>query len=253
MRGRVILASLAAAALGVAVYLSLHEPGPESDGRVMPEPAGFVSSPPVAPPAPQAAPSQTPAQTPPAQTPAQPSAPARGSSQPAPAAESPLTPGSLAEIRRCLGDDGVRSLDQLLARLTPHPSPGQSSTRYRKYRNVHVRLPSGEKRRLQLFSDSTPDGKPVMRLRVFGEDAEGLPVPISIPESHSSNPDESLIQSYLAGGTPEFTEESLSWQGSTGTVEWTEENGRVRELHWVGGGRSLGCARPDIADCECRE
>lgn len=162
------------------------------------------------------------------------------------------------EIASCLGSAGanVRSLGELVRKVLPSdPSQGE---RFRKYRNVHVTLPNGEKRRFHLYADSTPDGKPLTRLRVFTEDAEGLPLPTSIPPEHQVNPDEALVREYLAGGTVEFVEEAWNWRGQSenGTaqsLDWTEENGRVIEAQVVTGETSLGCAILNQPDCECRE
>ncbi|MCM2279595.1 MAG: hypothetical protein NDJ89_16090 [Oligoflexia bacterium] len=166
----------------------------------------------------------------------------------------PLSGNSRAEIRRCLDLDPEKtptSLETLIRQLVSEN--GETAKPYLKFKNVHLRLPSGEKRRLHLFSDSGPDGKPVLRLRIFSEDTEGLPVPLPVSPDLMINPAPERMLALEAEGTRELSEEALSLRTPSQMIDWTVRNGRITQLFWVGRERSLGCALSDHEECDCRD
>lgn len=177
----------------------------------------------------------------------------------APPTERGVAPGfpesARKEVASCLSEreGAVSSLDSLVRELTPPNEEGKKL----QTRNIHVRLPSGEKRRVHLFADSSADGKAIQRLRVFGEDEEGLPVPLAIPSDEEVNPSQSVIEKQFDGGTVEWTEEK--WQVPVqdgGLLEWTLDNGAVVEFHLQRPDLTLGCAENearDSVDCLCRK
>jgi len=216
-----------------------------------------------------------------------------GASAPGPRAT--LSAHAVEEIRRCAGGDGLGalvggSLDPLLpavqARANQEGGPGASPLSAEKqYENYHIILPSGEERRIQVTSDSSPDGTPRERLRQYAVDEEGLPVPLPGPgsdpapeadedsavdnsagrDSDQINPSPEAVRALVGQGRLVFSESS--WIASRasgdrrGRVTWKVTNGRVSELQWINSESNLGCAVTDLSgraerpevDCDCRK
>ncbi len=220
------------------------------------------------------------------------------SSSPRPRAT--LTAHAVEEIRRCAGGDGLGaslggSLDPLLSAVQsranqeggPNAAPLSAE---KQYENYHIILPSGEERRIQVISDSSPDGSPRERLRQYAVDEEGLPIPLSgpgsdtAPDSPSPNDDEDAatdpapnrdsdlinpspdaVRALVGQGRLVFSESS--WIASrtsgerAGRVAWKVTNGRLSELQWISPEANLGCAITDLSgraerpevDCDCRK
>ena len=219
----------------------------------------------------------------------------------APGPRASLSAHAVEEIRRCAGGDSLGatvggSLDPLLSAVQtranqeggPNASPLSAE---KQYENYHIILPSGEERRIQVTSDSSPDGTPRERLRQYAVDEEGLPVPLpgpasdpapESPESHepgeesavdlpanrdsdSINPSPQAVRALVSQGKLVFSESSWIATRTSGNrpgrVTWKVTNGRVSELQWIGADSNLGCAITDLSgraerpevDCDCRK
>src|SRR5262249_45788441 len=94
-----------------------------------------------------------------------------------------------------------------------------------------------------------------MKLQMFGEDAEGLPVPMDMPRQDTLNPTPEVLKKYLAMGKQVYQDEAQSLTFKSGaTAELQRENGFTRLLQLTSPGTSLGCAVDEgtrESDCQC--
>ncbi len=129
---------------------------------------------------------------------------------------------------------------------------GPTSTRESVEEIEHYRLADGSERRLVLSIEEGEDNKSQWQLRFFGVDAEGLPIPISIPENHFKNPSAAALGTYRVGERIRTIRRlalvfNLNQLRSAGTV--TEIDGRVEEIQIRSDGRLLHCASFDRCEC----
>lgn len=129
---------------------------------------------------------------------------------------------------------------------------GPTSTRESVEEIEHYRLADGSERRLVLSIEEGEDNKSQWQLRFFGVDAEGLPIPIPIPENHVNNPSAATLAPYRSGERIRKVQRlalvfNLNQLRSAGTV--TEIDGRVEEIQIRSDGRLLHCASFDRCEC----
>lgn len=129
---------------------------------------------------------------------------------------------------------------------------GPTTTREAVEEIEHYRLPDGSERRLVLSIEEGEDNKSQWQLRFFGVDAEGLPIPIPIPESHISNPSNSTLAPYRTGERIRTLRRlalvfNLNQMRSAGTI--TEVDGRIEEIQIRSDGHLLHCAAFDRCEC----
>ncbi|MBK7890307.1 MAG: hypothetical protein IPJ84_05495 [Bdellovibrionales bacterium] len=129
---------------------------------------------------------------------------------------------------------------------------GPTSTRESVEEIEHYRLADGSERRLVLSIEEGEDNKSQWQLRFFGVDAEGLPIPMPVPESHVKNPSAATLAPYREGERIRTLRRlalvfNLNQLRSAGTV--TEVDGRVEEIQIRSDGRLLHCASFDRCEC----
>lgn len=129
---------------------------------------------------------------------------------------------------------------------------GPTSTRESVEEIEHYRLADGSERRLVLSIEEGEDNTSQWQLRFFGVDAEGLPIPIPVPEKHVKNPSVATLASYRKGERIRTIRRlalvfNLNQLRSAGTV--TEIDGRVEEIQIRSDGRLLHCASFDRCEC----
>ena len=137
---------------------------------------------------------------------------------------------------------------QILSALS---SANQYSTL--EWKNEHYEQRDGKKIRLRFTREFTPDQKEYFRLRVFREDAEGLPDPILIPEQEAHNPSKSVVEKYRAGAKLVYTEQGELWTWPNARAEVEKKNGQVVQFQWEAGKTHFACGmgEKDQLSCKC--
>jgi len=120
------------------------------------------------------------------------------------------------------------------------------------WKNVHVTLANGEKRRIRMEVEGVGEESSVMRLKYFGVDKEDLPVPIPLPEDQSSNPSETYIASLEGDGEITLKEEAHRGVYTKGSeLYYVERNGALSEFEIIHQGRSVKCQDLQSAQGTC--
>jgi len=146
-------------------------------------------------------------------------------------------------VQRCLkvtAEKPYHSFSDILAQIKPERAE-------LLVKNIHFVTAQGEKRRLQVARDNTPDGKATQRLRYYAVDDEDLPVPLEISDELSRLTLEDRMQALLKDAQPNFTQEK--WGQDNPLVEWTTEQGQIVEIYRIGPDGTLGCSA--LTTCEC--
>lgn len=167
----------------------------------------------------------------------------------APVAE--LNHQSQAEVTKCIGAASGTSLAAVFEQFAVR-SQGIDSKKM-LWRNIHFRLPSGVPRRVRFSRLHSQNHSEELQLQLFGEDREGLPLPLAISNKLAL---QARVKKYLARG--ETTLEQARYKiefgnGELGEIEY--ENGDLVAMSLYAG-RALGfsCARAsqslEIA-CKC--
>lgn len=119
----------------------------------------------------------------------------------------------------------------------------------REIENFHLRLPGGVQRRLQLIFLEEAGRPSRIEMRLFGVDAEGLPVPMDLPPGESLNPPRGTVERYLSQGQIEFHQVRRHLILNNGTSVMADVvNGLPRELMIRAGTRTLACT---TLSCRC--
>jgi hypothetical protein len=120
------------------------------------------------------------------------------------------------------------------------------------WKNVHVTLSNGEKRRIRLEVEGVGEEGSVMRLKYYSVDKEDLPVPIPLPEDQASNPSETYIASLEGDGEITLKEEAHRGVYTKGSeLYYVERNGALSEVEIIHQGRSVKCQDLQSAQGTC--
>jgi hypothetical protein len=122
------------------------------------------------------------------------------------------------------------------------------------WKNVHISLPNGEKRRLRMEFEATGEEATGLRLHYYGVDKEDLPIPLPLTEEQSMNPSEAFIASLENEGKVSLREEARRGIYSKGAeLHYTERNGVLSELELSYQGKSVKCQDLQNANgiCSC--
>jgi hypothetical protein len=130
---------------------------------------------------------------------------------------------------------------------------GDVVTQNEEWSNIHVQLPSGEQRRIRIEVDSNGEESSLRRLKYYGVDKEGLPVPIALPKEQTENPTDTFISGLESEGKVIMTEKAMHAYYPHGQeVLYTEKNGLVSELEISKNGKSFKCSQLASANAVCK-
>ena len=148
--------------------------------------------------------------------------------------------GDCLHISNSLNDDASMTATSLLDSV--RTELGEVVANQTDWKNVHITLPNGEQRRLRIEIEATSEEGTAPRLRYYGVDKEGLPVPIPLTKEQSLNPSEEYIASLENQGQVTLREEARRGLFSKGAeIYYTERNGYLSELEISVDGKSVKC------------
>ena len=160
---------------------------------------------------------------------------------------------SLIEIKKCYPQVQQRSdfpLEDVFEQLS---SEGEYEDII-DFKNYHIDLPNGEKRRIQIRFDEDAQGNTFYQLKLFGVDKEHLPVPIKIDPKIAINPTDETIRSYLDQGSIQFTQ----YIGNRvfddkNYISFVKENGQLQSFEVFKAGHVLKCSMDinEVSHCDC--
>lgn len=115
--------------------------------------------------------------------------------------------------------------------------------------NWHLRLPSGEEKRIMLLPSDRENANGRLEVRLFDVDAEGLPVPQKLgPKAY--NPSARFLQELKSQGEIQFHQrkENIALNdGQSLDVEWI--NGQLHDLQVFTNNKSFSCRN---LNCHCQ-
>jgi hypothetical protein len=116
--------------------------------------------------------------------------------------------------------------------------------------NTHVRLKDGSIRRLHIIQSDQSGGKSARELRYFSLDAEGLPVPIPLPDKDRLDPKPEYIESLKKEGTVVYhqVKENRTLQDGS-NISLDVINNSVYEFQLFGKEKTFSCRQ---LNCQCR-
>lgn len=180
--------------------------------------------------------------------------------QPTPSPEGPLPRlgphlreiGDCLQISNSLNDEADLSFTSLQDSL--RGELGELIANDTDWKNVHITLPNGEKRRLRIEVEATGEEGSGLRLQYYGVDKEDLPVPIPLSDEQSKNPSDEFIASLENQGKVTLREEARRGVFSKGAeLYYTERNGSLSELELSYEGKSVKCQdlQSSHGTCNC--
>jgi hypothetical protein len=121
------------------------------------------------------------------------------------------------------------------------------------WKNVHVKLPNGEQRRLRLEVEGAGEELSVKTLKYYGVDKENLPVELPLTKEQTTNPSDSFIASLEQEGSVTLREEARRGVFTTGAeLYYVERNGRLSEIEMSFRGHSFKCTDLTQTNSKCR-
>lgn len=170
----------------------------------------------------------------------------------APEKPEPLTP-SIPETNVASADSFSKALTACFGAGAREASPAALLERLRAggvrvrdvpLENWHIRRPDGREERVMRVTSDRDNGGDVKELRLFGVDAEGLPVPKPLDPRRALNPTEADVRSLIGDGDLVFHgwQETLTFaDGTTAALDWTD--GGLRDAQVFLKGRTLSCRK----------
>ena len=158
--------------------------------------------------------------------------------------------GQCLNINNALNDTAADTFAELQSSL--QSVLGEVIAKGMDWSNVHVTLPSGEKRRIHLEVEASGDHGTVRRLKYYGVDAEDLPVPLTLPKDQSENPSDTFIASLENEGQITLREEARRGIYSQGAeLYYVERNGALSEIELSYQGKSVKCQGLNATQGHC--
>lgn len=147
-----------------------------------------------------------------------------------------LEESSRKEIQKCWGKEiEATNLEELLFNLFGN----ETTHEVLNFANYHFESADGVQRRLHIEGVS---GGKALKVKLFREDAEGLPELQELPEElRAESVSQDMVDSYLAGHKIGFRERSWSFASQGHRVDLKSENERIKEAHVVAGTVDFGC------------
>lgn len=148
--------------------------------------------------------------------------------------------GDCLNVKNSLNNDADLSFTSLVDSM--RGELGDLVTDKTDWKNVHITLPNGDKRRLRVEVEAIGEESSDLRLRYFGVDKEDLPVPIPLTDAQSKKPSEEYITSIENQGKVTLREEARRGVFSKGAeIYHTERNGFLSELEISYDGKGVKC------------
>lgn len=180
--------------------------------------------------------------------------------QPTPSPEGPLPLlgphlreiGDCLKISNSLNEEADLSFTSLNDSV--HRELGELIANDTDWKNVHVTLPNGEKRRLRIEVEATSEEGSALMLKYYGVDKEDLPVPIPLTSEQSKNPSAEYIASIENQGKVTLREEGRRGVFSKGAeIYYTERNGALSDIEISYEGKSVKCQdlQTNHGNCTC--
>jgi hypothetical protein len=158
--------------------------------------------------------------------------------------------GQCLQIGNALGDNAKPTFDELQSSL--RPALGDLTADVLDWKNVHITLANGEKRRLRVEIEGTGEESNHRRLKYYGVDAEDLPVPLPLPKEQSLNPSDAFIASLEKEGSVTLREEAhRGVYSQEAELYYVERNGVLSEIELSYQGKSVKCEGLDGAQGNC--
>lgn len=143
-------------------------------------------------------------------------------------------------------EDTEENPTELMARLE---SSRELASKDTPIENWHVGRPDGREERIMLVWSDRPNAGGKKEVRLFGVDAEGLPIPRKLDEKRAFDPSTEYVESLKSPGEVLFHQrkEILKFaDGTSASVEWVD--GSVREMQLFLAAKTLSCFN---LDCRC--
>lgn len=148
--------------------------------------------------------------------------------------------GDCLEIKNSLNDDADLSMSSLQDSVKGEL--GELVVNDTDWKNVHVTLPNGEKRRLRIEVEGLGEESSGQRLHYYGVDKEDLPVPLPLSDEQSLNPSPEYVASLENQGKVTLREEARRGLYSKGAELYSvERNGSLSELELSYHGKGVKC------------
>ena len=155
-------------------------------------------------------------------------------------------------IQQCFAqDDDLTKLSQVVdtSGLLEELKARGLQNEEKEVENYQIDLPDHAQKRIQLLYTPEDENSLSVELRLFSVDAQGLPIPMTVPQMDASNPSEEVIQRYLSEGQVNFHQvrsQMYFENGIRGEVEMINDKPHDIRLETTGG--TLACR--DL-DCRC--
>ena len=160
--------------------------------------------------------------------------------------------GDCLNIKNSLNSDADLSFTSLVDSM--RGELGELAADHTDWKNVHITLPNGDKRRLRVEVEAIGEESSGLRLSYFGVDKEDLPVPIPLTDAQSKKPSEEYITSIENQGKVTLREEARRGVFSKGAeIYHTERNGFLSELEISYDGKGVKCQglQGNQGTCNC--
>lgn len=115
--------------------------------------------------------------------------------------------------------------------------------------NWHIGRPDGREERVMLLTSDRPNAAGRKEVRLFGVDAEGLPIPRELDARKSFDPSDTYVEGLKSPGRVLFHQKKEVVKFNDGTsanIEWVD--GSVREMQIFLASRTLSCLN---LQCRC--
>ena len=160
--------------------------------------------------------------------------------------------GQCLEIHNSLNDSAKPTFAELQSSLAS--SLGEVIETSLDWKNVHISLPNGEKRRLRIEVEADGEDAVHRQLQYYAVDAENLPVLINLPLEQTENPSDTFIASLENEGQITLQEEARRGAYLQGAeLYYVERNGELSEIEMNYRGKSVRCQDLNLerANCTC--
>jgi hypothetical protein len=159
--------------------------------------------------------------------------------------------GQCLQISNGLNDTAKPTFDDLQTSL--QPAMGELLGSASDWKNIHVTLPNGEKRRIRIEIEGSGEEAVRRHLQYFSVDTEDLPVPIPLPKEQSTNPSDTFLAGLEKEGQVTLREEARRGVYDNGAeLFYVERNGTLSEIEMGYNGKSVRCQDLDTTQGNCR-
>jgi hypothetical protein len=160
--------------------------------------------------------------------------------------------GACLQIKNSWNENAKPSLSELQTSL--QSTFGELTATTSDWKNVHLTLPNGERRRLHI--EVIADGEEGVRkeLQYYGVDGEDLPVPMSLPPEQAANPTDAFVAGLLSEGQVTLEEEAHHGSyAAEAEIYYAERDGFLSEFEINFQGKRVRCENINkpLGACRC--